>query len=394
MVSEYMYELGSKKSTIRDIFEYGQKRIAEVGKENVFDFSIGNPNVPCPDKVNEIIIKLAKDGTKRVHGYTPAAGLPELREAIARDINLKFGFDIGYENIFVTAGAAHGIVAAIKGIAEKGDQFIAFAPFFPEYRCFTEATGASLTVVPAERENFQINFCEFENLITDKIKGVIINSPNNPTGVVYTIETLKKLAEILKEKEKEYGHKIFIIADEPYREIAYDDVEIPYIPEIYDNTIVTYSYSKSLSVPGERIGYVAVSNRMENWKKVFDAIAGATRILGHVNPPSLFQRVILECIGETSDIGIYAKNRDLLYENLKNMRFSCVKPKGAFYFFPESLEPDSEKFCLKAREFDILVVPGDDFGCPGNFRISYCVETEMIERSLSKFKALADSYRR
>lgn len=394
MVSEYMHELGSKKSTIRDIFEYGRKRVAEVGRENVFDFSIGNPNVPCPAKVNETIKKIVSGnvGENIIHGYTPAAGLPRLRVKISEYIEAKFGFKIGAENIFVTSGAAHGLVATIKALAEKGDEFIAFAPFFPEYRCFVEAAGAKFNVVPAKIEDFQIDFDKLEESVTPNLKGVIINSPNNPTGTVYSEDTLKKLTEFLCDKQKKYGHPIYIIADEPYRDIAFDDVDIKYIPKIYDNTIVVYSYSKSLSVPGERIGYIAVSERADKHREIFDAIAGATRISGHVNPPSLFQYVILECMDEKSDISIYKKNRDLLYNALSESGFTCVKPQGAFYLFPQSPESDSRKFCNRAKELDILLVPGDDFGCEGHFRLSYCMETSMIERAIPVFEKLAKQY--
>lgn len=394
MVNETMYGLGSKKSTIRTIFEYGRKRAAEVGEENVFDFSLGNPNVPAPDFIKETLIDiLNKEEPCQIHGYTVAQGDPRTRELLADSLNKRFGMDYTKNNLFMTAGAAASISICFKALAEEGDEFIAFAPFFPEYQCFVEATGAKLVVVPAKPSDFQILFEDFTERITSHTKGVIVNSPNNPSGAVYSEETIKKLAKILMEKSKEYGHPIFLIADEPYREVAYDGVFVPYIPNYYHNTLVCYSYSKSFSLPGERIGYIAIPNQIEKFEVILASIAGAARVLTHVNAPSLFQKVVGRCAGLPSDIGIYEKNRKLLYNGLIEAGFSCVKPEGAFYLFPQSLEPDDRAFCEKAKQYDLLLVPGSDFGCPGHFRASYCIATDTIERSLPLFKKLADDYR-
>lgn len=393
MVSNKMYELGSKKSTIRNIFEYGRKRAAIVGEENIFDFSIGNPNVPAPPSVKKAILDiLDNEKDTFVHGYTVAPGYEDVREAIAFSINRRFGTDFTKNNLFMTIGAAAAISICFKALANPGDEYITFAPYFPEYKCFVEEAAAKLMVVPADTSSFQINFEELEKLINTKTKAVIVNSPNNPSGAVYSEGTIKKLSALLLKKSKEYNHPIYIICDEPYREIAYENVFIPYIPNYYNNTLVCYSYSKSLSLPGERIGYIAVPNQMEDFHIVMAAAAGAARALGYVNAPTLFQRVIARCVDETSDISIYKTNRDLLYKGLTEMGFSCVKPEGAFYLFPCSLEADAREFCKRAQEFDLLLVPGDDFGCPGHFRLSYCVQTSTVEKALPVFKKLAESY--
>lgn len=393
MVSKKMYELGSKKSTIRNIFEYGRKRAAVVGEDNIFDFSLGNPNVPAPASVkNAILDILNNEKDTFVHGYTVAPGYEDVRTALAESINKRFGTDFNKNNLFMTIGAAAAISICFKALSNPEDEFITFAPYFPEYKCFVEASGAKLTVVPADISSFQINFSELEKLINKNTKAVIVNSPNNPSGAVYSENTIKELSALLVKKSSEYNHPIYIISDEPYREIAFDNVYIPYIPKYYNNTLVCYSYSKSLSLPGERIGYIAVPNEMEDFNIVMAAVAGAARALGYVNAPTLFQRVVARCAGETSDISIYKKNRDLLFKNLTDMGFSCVKPEGAFYLFPRSLEPDAREFCRRAQEFDLLLVPGDDFGCPGHFRLSYCVQTSTIEKALPVFKKLAESY--
>ncbi len=393
MVSSKMYELGTKKSTIRTIFEFGRKRAAEVGEENIFDFSLGNPNVPTPEFVKEAAIEILQNfEPSAVHGYTVAPGNPQVRETLAQSINERFGTNFAGKNIFVTAGAAAAITISFKALAEPGDEFITFAPYFPEYKCFVESVGATLKVVDAQPEDWQINFENFIHLLTPKTKAVIINSPNNPSGAVYSRETIEKLARILKNKSGEYGHPIFIISDEPYREIAYD-VEVPYVPKFYANTLVCYSYSKSFSLPGERIGYIVVPDEVADFGKIFGAVAGAARVLTHVNAPSLWQLVIAKCAGKPSDISIYRKNADLLYNGLKDAGFECVKPQGAFYLFPKALEPDDYAFCERAKKYDLLLVPGADFGCPGYFRAAYCIKTETIERSLPLFKKLAEEYK-
>lgn len=395
MVNEKMYGLGSRKSTIRTIFEYGRKRALEVGEENVFDFSLGNPNVPTPDFIKDTLVDILNNEEPcKVHGYTVAQGDPQSRELLAESLNKRFGMDYTKENLFMTAGAAASISICFKALAEEGDEFIAFAPFFPEYQCFVEATGARLSVVPAKPSDFQISFDALAERINPHTKGVIVNSPNNPSGAVYSEDTIRQLADILCKKSEEYGHPIFLIADEPYREVAYDGVFVPYIPKYYNNTLVCYSYSKSFSLPGERIGYIAIPNQIEQFDVILAAIAGAARVLTHVNAPSLFQMAVGRCADQPSDISIYEKNRKLLYEGLIAAGFSCVKPQGAFYLFPQSLEADDRAFCERAKEFDLLLVPGSDFYCPGHFRASYCIATDTIERSLPLFKKLADSYRR
>ncbi|HIZ43997.1 MAG TPA: pyridoxal phosphate-dependent aminotransferase [Firmicutes bacterium] len=393
MFSEKMVDLGSRRSTIREIFEFGKKRAAEVGRENIYDFSLGNPNVPAPQMVEDTILRLVTTEDPAVlHGYTSAQGDGAVRQKIADGINKAHGTHFNGDNLYMTVGAAASLCICFKALAEEGDEFITFAPFFPEYKVFVEGTGAKLLVVPADIDSFQINFEEFEKLLSPRTKGIIVNSPNNPSGVVYSEETILRLARILTEKSEEYGHPIFLISDEPYREIAYD-VRVPYLTKYYNNTFVCYSYSKSLSLPGERIGYVLVPDELEDKKAAYAAVCGAGRVLGYVNAPSLFQRVAAACTGKTSDISVYRKNRDLLYGALTEMGYTCVKPEGAFYLFPRSLEPDANAFCEKAKQFNLLLVPGDDFGCPGHVRISYCVQTEMIERSLDAFRKLSELYR-
>ena len=395
MVSEQMYELGTKKSTIRTIFEYGRKRAQEVGEENVYDFSIGNPNVPSPEFIKQALIDILNEmEPTAVHGYTVAPGNPEVRETLAKSINKRFGTSLTGKNLFMTAGAAAAITITFKALSEPGDEFLTFAPFFPEYRCFVESTGAKLVVVPARTEDFQIDFDSFEKLLSPCTKAVIVNSPNNPSGVVYSAETIKRLTDILREREKEYGHPIFLISDEPYREIAYDGIEVPYLTKYYRNTIVCYSYSKSFSLPGERIGYIVVPDEVEDFGRVYGAVAGAARVLTHVNAPSLFQLAVARCAGMPSDISSYEKNGKLLYQGLIEAGFTCLKPQGAFYLFPKCLEEDDYAFCEHAKKFDLLLVPGTDFGCPGYFRAAYCIKTETIEHSLPLFKKLAEDYRK
>ena len=393
MVSEQMYKLGTKKSTIRTIFEYGQKRAAEVGAENVFDFSLGYPNVPAPDFIQEAAVDiLLHSNPTEVHGYTIAPGKPQVRGALAADLNRRFGMNITEKNLFLTAGAAASVTITMKALAEEGDEFAAIAPFFPEYRVFAEACGGKFVAAAAKTDDFQIDFAALAAVITSRTKAVIVNSPNNPSGAVYSEETLRHLAGLLRAKAEEFGHPIFIIADEPYREIVYDGLTVPCIPLFYENTIVCYSYSKSFSLPGERIGYIIVPDSVADFSRVYGAIAGAARVLTHVNAPSLWQLVIARCAGQTADLGIYARNAALLYEGLTAAGFDCIRPQGAFYLFPKALEADDYAFCARAREHDLLLVPGADFGCPGYFRAAYCVCTEMIERALPRFQKLAETY--
>lgn len=394
MISKEMYELGSKKSTIRTIFEYGRERAKAVGEENIYDFSLGNPNVPTPKVVTETMIDiLQNEDPCNIHGYTVAPGDSECRELMAKSINRRFGTNFEGKNIFFTAGAAASITICFKALSERDDEFVTFAPYFPEYKCFVESTGAQLKVVPADTENFQINFEEFEKILNKNTKAIIVNSPNNPSGAVYNEYTVRKLTEILRQKEKEYGHPIFLISDEPYREIAYDGVNVPYLTKYYDNTLVCYSYSKSFSLPGERIGYIVVPDEVADFNLIFSSIAGAARVLTHVNAPAFFQKVVSRCADVPSNVEAYKLNRDLLYNGLIEAGFECVKPDGAFYLFPKALEEDEKAFCERAKKYDLLLVPGSDFGCPGYFRASYCISTDTIRRSLPVFKKLAEEYK-
>ena len=393
MIAEKMYELGTKKSTIRTIVEYGRKRAAEVGEENIYDFSLGNPNVPSPECIRQAITDILTElDPCAVHGYTIAPGDPGVRETLAQSINRRFGTRFAGKNLFMTAGAAAAITITFKALSEPGDEFITFAPFFPEYRCFVESTGASLVVVPAQTSDFQIDFAAFAAALTPHTKAVIVNSPNNPSGVVYSEATIQRLTDMLRSKAAEFGHPIFLISDEPYREIAYAGVVVPYLTKYYADTIVCYSYSKSFSLPGERIGYIVVPDEIADFGKVYGAIAGAGRVLTHVNAPSLFQRVVARCANEPSNIAAYEKNGRLLYDGLIAAGFTCQKPQGAFYLFPKALEADDYAFCERAKQYDLLLVPGTDFGCPGYFRAAYCIKTETIEKSLPVFKKLAREY--
>ena len=394
MVSEEMYVLGTKKSTIRTIFEFGQKRAAEVGAENVFDFSLGNPNVPAPEFIRDAAVDILMHGDPtEVHGYTIAPGKPAVREVLAADLKRRFGMEVTGKNLFMTAGAAASVTITFKALTEPGDEFVTFAPFFPEYRVFVEACGGKLVVVPAKTDDFQIDLTALERVLTPQTKAVIVNSPNNPSGAVYRETTIRRLTDLLRAKEQEYGHPIFIVADEPYREIVYDGASVPCIPLFYDNTIVCYSYSKSFSLPGERIGYIVVPDTAADFARIYGAIAGAARVLTHVNAPSLWQLVVARCAGKAADLSTYAKNAALLYDGLTALGFSCVRPQGAFYLFPQALEPDDAAFCRRAQEYDLLLVPGRDFGCPGYFRAAYCVRTKMIEKSLPRFEELTKSYK-
>lgn len=393
MISEKMYGLGSKRSAIRELFEYGKKRAEIVGKENVFDFSIGNPTVPSPACVKESVMEIFDTvNSSDIHAYTSAQGNVETRAAIAGYLNKTYGLNVKADNFYMTCGAAASLCISIKALTQSNeDEFVVIAPFFPEYRIFIEAQGATFRMVPADTKAFQIDFDALEATLNEKTKAIIINSPNNPSGTIYSEATIQKLAGLLEKKSAQYGHPIVLISDEPYREIAYD-VEVPYVTKYYKNTIVCYSYSKSLSLPGERIGYILVPDEVENSKAVYAAVCGAGRALGYVCAPSLFQRVIEKCVGQTSDVNLYRKNRDLLYENLTAFGYECVKPQGAFYLFMKALEEDSQAFCERAKQYDLLLVAADDFGCPGYVRVSYCVEEDMIKRSFAAFKKLAESY--
>ena len=393
MYAEEMYRLGTNRSVIRDLFEYGNKRKAQIGAENVFDFSLGNPNVPAPESVKEVLADLIqKEDPVALHSYTSAQGDAKVRQAIAEYVNGQHGTSLTADNFYMTVGAAASLTISLKALAEPEDEFIVFSPFFPEYRVFVEGVGAKLVVVESDPKDFQIDKEAFRSSVTPHTKGVIVNSPNNPSGVVLTEECIQGICQVLEEKQKEYGKEIFLIADEPYRELVYGDIKVPYLMNYYDNTLVCYSYSKSLSLPGERIGYIAVSDHIKDWKNVYAAVCGAGRVLGYVCAPSLFQKVIARCQGQVSDVSVYKKNRDILYNALTEYGYRCIKPDGAFYLFVESLEKDAAAFSEKAKEFELLLVPADSFGTPGFVRISYCVSTKQIEDSLPAFKKLAESY--
>ena len=393
MYAEEMYRLGTNRSVIRDLFEYGNKRKAQIGAENVFDFSLGNPNVPAPESVKEVLADLIqKEDPVALHSYTSAQGDAKVRQAIAEYVNGQHGTSLTADNFYMTVGAAASLTISLKALAEPEDEFIVFSPFFPEYRVFVEGVGAKLVVVESDPKDFQIDKEAFRLAVTPHTKGVIVNSPNNPSGVVLTEECIQGICQVLEEKQKEYGKEIFLIADEPYRELVYGDVKVPYLMNYYDNTLVCYSYSKSLSLPGERIGYIAVSDHIKDWKNVYAAVCGAGRVLGYVCAPSLFQKVIARCQGQVSDVSVYKKNRDILYNALTEYGYRCIKPDGAFYLFVESLEKDAAAFSEKAKEFELLLAPADSFGTPGFVRISYCVSTKQIEDSLPAFKKLAESY--
>lgn len=393
MYSESLVKLGKVRSEIREIFEYGNQRKAEIGAENVYDFSIGNPSVPAPKSVDDAIKDLVDNfDSVALHGYTSAQGDAGVRGAIAEYTNRRFGTEISADNIYMTCGAAASLTIVMNAILLKGDECIVFKPYFPEYGVFMERTGAKLVAVDSEKGTFQIDMNHLKNAVNEKTKAVILNSPNNPSGVVYTEEKIWELCTYLKEKQKEYGHPIFIITDEPYRELVYDDTKVPYIINFYDNTFVCYSYSKALSLPGERIGYIVVSPKMADYADAYASVCGAGRALGYVCASSMYQRVIARCLDDTADISIYKRNRDLFYHSLTEMGYECVYPDGAFYLFVKALEEDAHAFCERAKKHEILMVPADSFGTPGYVRVSYCVQTKQIEDALPAFKALAESY--
>ena len=395
MYNKTMYELGSHRSVIRDLFEFGKKRAAEVGADKVYDFSLGNPNVPAPDGVKEAAERLlAMPDNTVLHGYTSAQGDAEVRKAVADNINARFGAGVSPDFIYMTCGAAASLTITLNALYEDGDEFILLAPFFPEYSVFVKAAGGTPVVVPFDEKTFAPDLSALEKAVTPHTKGIIVNSPNNPSGTVYTRKTLDGIVSLLERKSAEYGRKIVLIADEPYRELVYDDIEVPYLPNLYPDTVVCYSYSKSLSLPGERIGYIAISPRMTEKENVYAAVCGAGRALGYVCAPSMFQRVAAACVNERPDITAYRRNRDLIYSALTEMGYDCVHPDGAFYLFVRSPEPDANAFSERAKTFGLLIVPGDTFGAPGYVRISYCVGRDMIERSLPAFRDLINTYKK
>lgn len=394
-MDERSYKLGSNRSAIRELFEFSKKRKVIVGEENVFDFSLGNPSVAPNPAVNATLIDLLQNEDPcLVHGYTSAQGDAETREAIALDLNKRFGTSYTGNEIYMTCGAAASLVITLKAINDgPDDEVLAIAPFFPEYKLFVESSGAKFKVVPADLEYFEINFNALEECVNQNTKAIIVDSPNNPTGVVYSEESLKKLASFLEKKQKEYGHPIYIVCDEPYREIVYDGKIVPHIPSLYDNTIICYSYSKSLSLPGERIGYILVPPKCHESEKLYLAVCGAGRIFGYVCAPSIFQKMVAKCTGLTGDISEYARNRDALYNGLTEIGYECVYPAGAFYLFVKALE-DAPAFSERAKQYDLIVVPSDGFGVKGYVRLAYCTKYETIVNSMPRFKALFDSYKK
>lgn len=390
-----MFKLGNKRSIIREIFEYSKTRSAEIGAENVFNFSLGNPSVPAPKEVNDTIKELLDtESSLLLHGYTSAQGDANVRRVIANNLQERTGCEVDPNLIYMTCGAAASLSICLKAVIEEGmgDECIVFAPFFTEYRVFIENAGGKVVVSKPRESDLQIDVADFESRVTEKTKCVIINSPNNPSGVVYNHETVMAVCDILARKSKEYGRDIYLIADEPYRELVYSGVEVPCLWHYYKNTFICYSYSKSLSLPGERIGYIAVCSEMDDAQSIYLAVCGAGRSLGYVCAPSLFQQVIARCVDAKVDIEAYRENRDLLYNSLTEYGYQCVKPDGAFYLFVKALEEDAYAFYEKAKAHEILVVPCDDFGVSGYVRIAYCTDNQMIRNSLPAFKALAEEY--
>lgn len=395
MINEYYKDLTNKKSQIREMYMYGLKRKKEVGEDNVFDYSLGNPSVAAPHSFDEAVIDILNTrDTIKVHGYSPNLGNDEMRETTAASLKKRFGLDYTKDCIFPTSGAAGAIAHAVRVITKPGDEVITFAPYFPEYNHYVGGTGAILKVVPADTKTFQINFDEFKELINENTMAVLINSPNNPSGIVYSTDTIKTLASILNDAQKKYGHEIYLISDEPYREIVFDGVDSPFISAFYDNTLMCYSFSKSLSLPGERIGYVAVNPNCKDHKLIVDIMAQISRGIGHNCPTSLIQMAVSQVIDETSDLSVYETNMNILYNKLVELGFEVVKPGGTFYIFPKCLEEDSQKFCENAKKLDLLLVPSDTFGVKGYFRIAYCVTTDFVNRSLHKFEELAKMYKK
>ena len=393
MISQKYKDMLGQKSGIREMSAAGHKMGEEIGFDNVFDYSLGNPSVPAPKKVEDVIKKLLEETEPlSLHGYSEGHGILQVREKIAAYLAKTYDIPYTYEDIFMASGAAGALAHAFRAVVCPGEEIITFAPFFPEYRPYIETTGAVLKVVPANTETFQINFEAFEQMITEKTAAVLINTPNNPSGIVYSTETIRKLAEVLSKAQEAYGHDIYIISDEPYREIVFSGVDAPCVSKFYANTIMCYSYSKSLSLPGERIGYVAVNPACKDAALIVHMCTQISRGIGHNCPASLLQLTVAELLGETSDLSVYEENANILYDALTKMGFSCVRPGGTFYMFPRSPEEDAKAFCQKALAYNLVLVPGDSFGCPGFFRISYCVPTEKVKRSLAAFEKLAQAY--
>ena len=382
LVQKYV-DMLSAKSVIRQLSEFATERGQEIGYENVFDYSLGNPSVPVPQEFTDTMVRLLKTReTNELHGYSPSLGITDVRDAVAASLKKRFGIPYCREHIFMASGAAGALAHAFRLVTEPGDEILTFAPYFPEYQPYVNLSGAVLKVVPPDMESFQIHFESFEKMLTEKVMAVLVNTPNNPSGVVYSAETLQRLADILREKSRKYGHTIYLISDEPYREIVFEGVEAPCVSRFYDNTIMCYSFSKSLSLPGERIGYVAVHPNCDGAEYMAAMCGQISRGIGHNCPPSIIQLAVAEVLDKTADLSVYETNRNLLYDELMRLGFTCVKPGGTFYILPKALERDSVVFCQKALKYDLILVPADSFGAPGFFRMAYCIDTDKVKRSL------------
>lgn len=387
MINEQYKKMLEGKSVIRQLSEFATARGQEIGYENVFDYSLGNPSVPVPEKFTEIMKELLQTkNSMQLHGYSPSLGIPSVKDKIAQSLNRRFGMNYTGNHIFPTTGAAGAVAHAVRCVTKPGDEVQTFAPFFPEYNPYINMTGAQLKVVPANTKNFQINFDQLDEMLTDKVAALLINTPNNPSGAVYSAETLKELAAMLTRKQEEFGHDIFLISDEPYREIIFAGVDAPYVSKFYDNTLSCYSYSKSLSLPGERIGYVAANPKCRDAELISAMCGQISRGIGHNCPPSIIQLAVAEVLDVTSDMSVYETNMNLLYNELTALGFDCVKPGGTFYIFPKALEANAVAFCQKALKYDLILVPSDSFGVPGYFRMAYCIDTEKVERSLEALR--------
>lgn len=386
LVQKYK-DMLSGKSVIRELSEFAAARGLEIGYENVFDYSLGNPSVPVPQEFTDAMVHmLVERGTAELHGYSPSLGIASVREAVAASLERRFGLPYRKEHIFMASGAAGALAHAFRLVTEPGDEILTFAPFFPEYSPYVNLTGAALKVVPPDTESFQIHFGKCEEMLTERVKAVLVNTPNNPSGVVYSGETLERLAGLLKKKSLEYGHAIYLISDEPYREIVFSGGESPCVSSFYDDTIMCYSFSKSLSIPGERIGYVAVNPRCKEAEDMVNMCGQISRGIGHNCPSSIIQLAVAQTLELTADLRVYETNMELLYNELKSLGFTCVKPGGTFYIFPKALEEDAKTFCRKALKYDLVLVPGDTFGAPGYFRMAYCIDTGKVERSLGALR--------
>jgi len=391
LVQKYK-DMLSGKSVIRQLSEFATARGKEIGYENVFDYSLGNPSVPVPQKFTDTMIDMLQTRTPaELHGYSPSLGITSVREAIAASLEKRFGIPYRAEHIFMASGAAGALSHAFRLVTEPGDEILTFAPYFPEYNPYVNLTGAVLKIVPPDTEAFQINFEAFEEMFTEKVMAVMVNTPNNPSGVVYSTQTLQKLADVLRRKSEEYGHEIYLISDEPYREIVFEGVDAPCVSSFYENTIMCYSFSKSLSLPGERIGYVAINPACKDAETMVNMCGQISRGIGHNCPPSIIQLAVAQVLDMTADLSVYETNMNLIYNELKALGFTCVKPGGTFYIFPKALEEDAKVFCEKALKYDLILVPGDSFGAPGFFRMAYCIDTEKVERSLVALRKFVEA---